>query len=126
MVNFRVESPRIAHLILEKVYYLALVVLEKVYGIVSSIPYGKVLTYGQIARLADCPDHSRLVGRVMRGTSTTMCLPCHRVVNSQGRMVPGWVWQKTLLENEEVKIKANGCVDMSVSLWNVMEEEAWT
>lgn len=94
---------------------------SEVYEIVSAIPYGKVLTYGVIARLAGYPNHSRLVGRVMRGASAALGLPCHRVVNSQGRLVPGWVEQRTLLENEGVKIKANGRVDMSVSLWNVME-----
>ena len=97
---------------------------KEVYEIVRAIPYGKVLTYGEIARLAGYPNHSRLVGRVMQGASAALGLPCHRVVNSQGRMAPGWTEQRTLLVNEGVKIKANGCVDMSTSLWNVMEEGA--
>lgn len=95
---------------------------KDVYEIVRAIPYGKVLTYGDIARLAGYPNHSRLVGRAMRGVSSALGLPCHRVVNSLGRMAPGWAGQRMLLENEGVKIKANGCVDMSISLWNVMEE----
>lgn len=95
----------------------------EVYEIVRAIPYGKVLTYGQIARLAGWPGHSRLVGRVLREASSAMGVPCHRVVNIQGRLVPGWAGQKTLLEKEGVKIKANGCVDMLVSLWNVTDED---
>ena len=96
---------------------------REVYEIVSAIPYGKVLTYGVIARLSGYPNYSSLVGRVMREVPSALGLPCHRVVNSQGRMAPGWAEQKSLLENEGVKIKANECVDMPVSLWNVMGEE---
>ena len=40
---------------------------ETVYEIVAQIPRGRVLTYGAIARLAGYPNHSRLVGRIMRG-----------------------------------------------------------
>lgn len=39
---------------------------DEVYEIVMAIPYGTVLTYGEIARLAGYPNHSRLAGRVMR------------------------------------------------------------
>ncbi|MDY6289279.1 MAG: MGMT family protein, partial [Bacteroidales bacterium] len=52
---------------------------EVVYEIVAQIPQGRVLTYGAIARLAGYPNHSRLVGRVMRGAPDGQ-LPCHRVV----------------------------------------------
>lgn len=94
---------------------------KDVYEIVGAIPYGKVLTYGEIARLTGYPTHSRLVGRVIQGTSAALGLPCHRVVNSQGRTAPGWAEQRVLLEEEGVKFKANGCVDMSICLWDVME-----
>ncbi len=95
-----------------------------VYAIVREIPYGQVLTYGAVARLAGWPHHSRLVGRVMQGASLAMGLPCHRVVNSQGRTAPGWASQRALLEGEGVRFKANGCVDMSLALWDVMEDGA--
>lgn len=45
-------------------------------------------------------------------------LPCHRVVNSQGRTVPAWPEQKILLENEDVAFRSNGHVDMRRSRWN--------
>ncbi len=44
---------------------------------------------------------------------------CHRVVNSQGRMALGETELRALLENEGEKIKANGRIDMSVSLLNI-------
>ena len=34
-------------------------------AVVNQIPYAKVATYGQIARLAGLPKHARLVGRVL-------------------------------------------------------------
>ena len=44
-------------------------------------------------------------------------LPCHRVVNSQGRTAPGWTRQRELLEAEGVLFRANGRVDLSASGW---------
>ena len=44
-------------------------------------------------------------------------LPCHRVVNKEGRTAPGWSRQRPLLEAEGVQFKANGHVDMSRYLW---------
>ena len=46
-------------------------------------------------------------------------MPCHRVVNAAGRLAPGWAAQRTLLENENVKFKANGCVDLKAALWDI-------
>ena len=50
-------------------------------------------------------------------------LPCHRVVNSQGRLVPGWTEQRALLESEGVRFRANGFVDMKKSQWEFMKEQ---
>ena len=45
--------------------------------------------------------------------------PCHRVVNSAGRLAPGFdEQQRSLLENEGVEFKENGCVDMKKYGWN--------
>lgn len=98
---------------------------EEVYSIVKEIPYGRVSTYGEIARLAGSPKCSRMVGQAMFHAPAGQHLPCHRVVNSQGRPVPGWQEQKELLEKEGVTFKSNGCVNMSRHLWNTtgVEEE---
>lgn len=61
---------------------------------VSEIPFGKVATYGQIARLIGRDNNSRLVGKVMSMADYYGDFPCHRVVNHQGRLAPGWVGQK--------------------------------
>ena len=90
---------------------------DDVLNIVSQIPCGRVTTYGLIAVLAGWPSHSRLVGRILRYTPGAEELPCHRVVNKEGRPAPGWSRQRTLLEEEGVRFKANGNVDMTRHLW---------
>ena len=90
---------------------------EDVLNIVLQIPRGKVTTYGHIAVLAGWPSHSRMVGRTLRYTPEAEKLPCHRVVNKEGRTAPGWSRQRQLLEAEGVTFKANGHVDMERCLW---------
>lgn len=55
-------------------------------SVVSQIPYAKVTTYGQIAKLAGLPKHARLVGRVLSQLDTETDLPWHRVLNAQGKI----------------------------------------
>ena len=90
---------------------------EDVLDIVSQIPPGKVMTYGEIAALAGWPSHSRMVGRTLRYSPEAISLPCHRVVNKEGRTAPGWSQQRTLLEAEGIRFKPNGHVIMETNLW---------
>lgn len=92
---------------------------EEVYSIVKEIPSGKVLTYGEIARLTGKPQYSRMVGQAMFHAPEKRHLPSHRVVNSQGRLAPSWVEQRSMLEKEGVTFRPNGCVDMEKHFWNV-------
>ena len=71
---------------------------DDVLNIVSQIPRGRVTTYGHIAALTGWPSHSRMVGRTLRYTPGAEELPCHRVVNKEGRTAPGWSRQRPLLE----------------------------
>ena len=95
---------------------------QGVYNIVAQIPQGKVMTYGQIAILLGYPDYARQVGHALHGASLSLNLPCHRVVNAQGRTAPGWQQQPELLRKEGVVFKRNGHVDMTISLWRQLEE----
>lgn len=90
----------------------------QVYAIVSEIPKGKVATYGQVAQLAGRAGNARLVGRALRYASFYGDFPCHRVVNAQGRLAPGFEEQASLLQEEGVLIKSNGCVDLSQYQWH--------
>lgn len=44
--------------------------------------------------------------------------PCHRVVNHQDKLAPGWTEQKHLLSNEGVTFKNNGLVDLKLHQWD--------
>lgn len=67
---------------------------KEVYSITKEIPYGNVFTYGKIAQLIGNPQYSRMVGQALSHAPKEEDLPCHRVVNSQGRLVPSWQKQK--------------------------------
>lgn len=80
---------------------------EKVYEIVGQIPCGKVATYGQIARMCASPRSSRAVGYALHVNPRPGIIPCHRVVNREGRLAPAFAFggpevQAALLEREEV------------------------
>ncbi len=91
---------------------------EVVYEIVAQIPQGRVLTYGAIARLAGYPNHSRLVGRVMRGAPDGQ-LPCHRVVSATGRLAPHYPAQAELLAAEGVMLSPSDKVPLKTYLWQI-------
>lgn len=90
---------------------------DDVLNIVGQIPQGRVTTYGTIASWAGWPSHPRMVGRTLHYSPGAEKLPCHRVVNKEGRTAPGWSQQRELLEREGVTFKANGHVDMQRHLW---------
>ncbi|WP_088809303.1 MULTISPECIES: MGMT family protein [unclassified Listeria] len=91
--------------------------INSVYSVIQRIPEGKVTTYGQIAYMIHHPKNARLVGNVLKHTDRTLNMPCHRVVNSSGRTVPGWPEQTTLLHQENVPFKKNGCVNLKQCFW---------
>lgn len=59
---------------------------EKIWETVSRIPYGRVATYGQIARLAGLGKRARMVGYALHRTPDHYAIPWHRVINAQGRI----------------------------------------
>ena len=89
-----------------------------VYELVAQIPRGRAVSYKQLAVLLGFPDHARRVGRAL--ATAPAGLPCHRVVTSSGRTVPGWAAQRDLLEREGVAFRPNGTVDMARSGWEAL------
>ena len=90
---------------------------EKIYEVVKSIPKGKVGTYGQIAFLAGNPRWARVVGYALHVNPDTSSIPCHRVVNREGRVAPGFAFggedvQRKLLEAEGVVFEPDGRIDL--------------
>src|SRR5688572_3230997 len=60
----------------------------RVYELVSRIPYGKVMTYGQIAALCGSPRAARIVGGIAHYGG--MDLPWQRVVKKDGSLAEGY------------------------------------
>jgi methylated-DNA-protein-cysteine methyltransferase-like protein len=81
---------------------------EMVEAIVSSIPYGRVMTYGQIASLCGHPRSARIVGGIAHFGDPN--IPWQRVVNAKGGLASGYpggrLGHKEVLEIEGVEIKA--------------------
>lgn len=91
---------------------------ETVYEIVKQIPRGKVMSYGQIACAAGFPRKAREVGWALHVNSDPEHIPCHRVVNREGRVSPAFVFggenmQVALLKSEGVEFDENGLVKRS-------------
>ena len=90
---------------------------ELIYDVVRKIPRGKVMTYGQVAALAGNPRWARVVGYALHVNPEPGVIPCHRVVNRDGRLAPGFAFggtdaQRMLLEGEGVLFLENGLVDL--------------
>lgn len=86
--------------------------------IVKEIPSGKVLSYGDVAALAGRPDCPRLVGHILSGLGFDSDVPCHRVVNAQGRIAPHWLRQADLLKAEGVVFTSEMRVNMRLHRWD--------
>lgn len=98
---------------------------EVVLDIISSIPRGKVVTYGQVAAYADSPRSARQVSRILHSMSESYNLPWHRVINKQGKIsLTGQAGhaQKVLLEREGIVFK-NNKIDLSIYQWKIAENE---
>ena len=88
---------------------------ERVYEVVKSIPYGTVMTYGDIARILGNPKSSRQVGWALHVNPEPDVIPCYRVVDRFGRVSKAFAFggenrQRQLLEQEGVKFDKKGCV----------------
>jgi len=53
----------------------------------ARVPYGEVVTYGELATRAARPRAARAVGTVMNRNPLPIVLPCHRVIGSNGKLV---------------------------------------
>lgn len=94
---------------------------EQVYAIVAQIPCGRVISYGQIARLLGRPRGARQVGWVMR--TCPEGLPWQRVVMADGSITGGTFaeMRRAILEAEGVPFLPDGRVDMAVCGWMMGE-----
>lgn len=79
-------------------------------------------TYGQVARLAGNPRWARVVGYALHSNPAFGTIPCHRVVNKDGRTASGFAFggsevQRAMLEAEGVGFLPDGRVEMAAHFW---------
>lgn len=81
--------------------------------IIKNIPFGTVMSYGEIAAKVGNPRSARQISRILHSMSDKYNLPWHRVVNSKGCISlkgDGYLKQRLLLESEGICFKENGCI----------------
>jgi methylated-DNA-protein-cysteine methyltransferase-like protein len=95
---------------------------RRVKAIVARIPAGRVTTYGAIARALGSPRASRIVGGALSRVADDD-LPCHRVVDRDGRLSGGWAFghpevMRALLHDEGVPFLTEDRVDLGACFWD--------
>jgi methylated-DNA-protein-cysteine methyltransferase related protein len=92
---------------------------NRVYELVSHIPKGRVMTYGQIAALAGQPYAARIVGGIAHFGDPD--LPWQRVVKKSGSLAEGYPGglsgHKQVLEAEGIEVSNDYRVDVERLLW---------
>jgi len=59
---------------------------RRVYEVARTIPRGRTMTYGEIARRLGVPHESREVGQALGKNPVAIIVPCHRVLGAAGKM----------------------------------------
>lgn len=100
---------------------------EKVYAVARQIPYGRVTSYGAIAKFLGAARSARMVGWAMNASHGIDDVPAHRVVNRMGLLTgkhhfEGTNLMQQLLENEGIKVKDNKIQNFEKHFWNPAEE----
>ena len=101
---------------------------EKVYIVARLIPYGRVTSYGAIAKYLGAARSARMVGWAMNNSGNQEIeVPAHRVVNRKGLLTgklhfDGTNLMQQLLESEGVKVVDNQIQDFEKVFWNPIDE----
>ena len=96
---------------------------DKVYDVARQIPYGRVTSYGAIAKYLGAARSARMVGWAMNASGKDDTIPAHRVVNRNGLLSGKHHFQGTnlmqqLLESEGVAVKDNKVENFDAVFWN--------
>lgn len=99
---------------------------ERVYEVVRQIPYGKVTSYGAIAKYLGAARSARMVGWAMNASHAMEDVPAHRVLNRKGLLTGKFHFDGTnvmqqLLESEGLEVIDNQLVDFEKHFWDPNE-----
>ena len=95
---------------------------ERVYAVAKQIPYGKVTSYGAIAKVLGTARSARMVGWAMNAAHNLEDVPAHRVVNRKGLLTgkhhfEGTNLMQQLLENEGIIVIDNQIQNFEKVFW---------
>jgi methylated-DNA-protein-cysteine methyltransferase-like protein len=101
---------------------------ERVYEVAALIPYGRITSYGAIAKYLGSGRSARMVGWAMNNShSLPNFIPAHRVVNRNGLLTgkhhfgtPGLM--RELLENEGLIIDDDTIINFAERFWDPGKE----
>lgn len=99
---------------------------DKVYEVAKQIPFGRVTSYGAIAKYLGAARSARMVGYAMN-CSHGKDVPAHRVVNRKGLLTgkhhfDGTNLMQQLLESEGVIVKDNQIQNFDALFWEPIKE----
>ena len=101
---------------------------DKVYEVARQIPFGRVTSYGAIAKHLGAARSARMVGWAMNNSGNQEPeVPAHRVVNRKGILTgkhhfDGTNLMQQLLESEGIVVIDNQIQDLEKVFWNPMDE----
>jgi len=99
---------------------------SKVYQVAKKIPFGRVTSYGAIAKYLGAARSARMVGWAMSAAHNMPEIPAHRVVNRKGILTgkhhfDGTNLMQQLLESEDVIIRDNQIINFNQIFWDPKE-----
>ncbi|MBI9039786.1 MGMT family protein [Lutibacter sp.] len=100
---------------------------EKVYEVAVQIPFGRVTSYGAIAKYLGAARSARMVGWAMNASHNNNDIPAHRVVNRKGLLTgkhhfDGTNLMQQLLESEGIIIKDFQIQNFESVFWDPSKE----
>jgi len=100
---------------------------DKVYEVSKLIPFGRVTSYGAIAKYLGAARSARMVGWAMNASGKHEDVPAHRVVNRKGILTgkhhfDGTNLMQQLLESEQVEVIDNQIQNFDKIFWDPMKE----
>ena len=100
---------------------------RRVYAVVTAIPRGHILSYGDVAALAGRPRAPRAVGGALSALTDDLNVPWWRVVNSTGKISTSAIHhtaqiQRALLEDQGITFSAGGHIDWDRFGWSADDD----
>lgn len=95
---------------------------DRVYAVARQIPFGRVTSYGAIAKAIGAARSARMVGYAMNASHAMEDVPAHRVVNRKGLLTGKFHFEGTnlmqqLLESEGIEVVDNQIINFEKHFW---------